>query len=155
MSNLSNFNTEVFTIINQIPISGEVNTKVGWKKHILRRCAKKDGLYDKSSGTMFFKANTWTAYLYDWQDYKAPGWIDDGYYALSEDEKEAFYTVNVGDLLVFGEIPDAEPTNIQEFNALVKKYRDNGGLITGCETYIKYKPNGNPWKTNHIEIIKG
>ena len=155
MSCLSNLNGQVFTIINQIPQSQTVATKQAWKKYRLTDCGKRDGLYDKSSGTMLYRANTWTAYLQNWQHYKAPTWLDGGYYALPEDEKSKYFTVNVGDLLIFADITDAAPATMQEFNALRDKYKDVGGVITGQEAYINYKPDGTPWATNHIEAIKG
>ncbi len=152
---LSNLNGKVFTIINQIPTSASVAAKTGWKKYRLTDCGKRDGLYDKSSGTMAYKANTWTAYINDWQQYKTPTWLDDGYYALPENEKSNYFTANVGDLLIFADITDDAPTTLQEFNALRDKYKDMGGIIAGQEVYINYKPNGTPCKTNHIECIKG
>ena len=152
--NLSNLNNECFTLINQIPASETVMTKTAWRKHRLSKCAKKDGLYDRSSGGMIFKANTWTAFLYNWQYYKKPLWNNDGYYTLSESEQEEYFTVNVGDLLIFADIPDKVPESLQEFNALRDKYKEQGGIITGTEVYISFKNNGVPWETNHIEVIK-
>ena len=149
----SNLNGQVFTIINQIPTSQTVTTKIAWKKYRLTDCGKRDGLYDKSSGTMAYRANTWTAYIMNWQQYKPPTWLDSGYYALAD--KSEHYTANVGDLLIFYDIADNVPTTLQEFNALRDKYKDMGGIITSQEVYIKHKPNGTPWKTNHIECIKG
>ena len=152
---LSNLNGKVFTIINQIPTSATVSTKIAWKKYQLTNCGKRDGLYDKSSGTMAYKANTWTAYIGNWQEYKPPAWLDGGYYALSDTDKAEYYTANVGDLIIFADVADTTPTTLQEFNALRDKYKDIGGVITGQEVYINYKPNGTPWGTNHIELIKG
>ena len=152
---LSNLNGQVFTIINQIPTSQTVATKTAWKVYRLTDCGKRDGLYDKSSGTMAYKANTWTAYINDWQQYKPPTWLADGYYALSDAEVAEHYTANVGDLLIFEDITDEAPTTLKEFTALRDKYKDIGGIITGQEVYVNYKPNGTPWKTNHIECIKG
>ena len=62
MSGLTKLNNKVFTIINQIPTSATVATKIAWKKYRFTNCGKRDGLYDKSSGTMSYKANTWTEY---------------------------------------------------------------------------------------------
>lgn len=149
----SNLNGQVFTIINQIPTSQTVTTKIAWKKYRLTDCGKRDGLYDKSSGTMAYRANTWTAYISDWKQYKPPTWLGGGYYALAD--KSEYYTANVGDLLIFYDIADNAPTTLQEFTALRDKYKDIGGVITSQEVYIKHKPNGTPWKTNHIELIKG
>ena len=152
---LSNLAGEIFTIINQIPESSHVSTRKQWIKNKLVNCGKRDGIYDQSSGTMAYKANTWTAYIYDWQNYRPPHWLEKGYYSLAEEEKTGFFTVAVGDLIVFADIPDDVPTNISEFNALKKKYESMGGIITGQEVYINYKPDGKPWRTNHIEAIKG
>lgn len=151
---LSNLNNQHFTIINQIPTSQSVMTKMAWKKRLLTKCNKKDGIYDKSSQGVVYKANTWTAYIFDWLEYKPPLWVDGGYYALADDAKVEFFTAAVGDLLIFAEIDDPVPTSIAEFDALRNKYKDCGGIITGAEAYISYRPNGKPWKTNHIEIIK-
>ncbi len=155
MIGLSNLKSEVFTIINQMPTSQTVATKSAWVKHTLTMCGKKDGLYDKTSGAMVFKANTWTAFIYNWKQYKKPLWTDGGYYALPDTDKGKYFTVSVGDLLVFDDIPDNTPETLQEFNALRDKYKYSGGIITGSEVYINYRPNGVPWRTNHIEIIKG
>lgn len=152
---LSNLYSEIFTIINQIPVSQTVATKKNWKKHRLEQCGKRDGLYDKSSGQMFYKANTWTAYLGDWQGYKRPVWVDGGYYTLTDMEQEKYFTANVGDLLIFADIEDEVPSTLQEFNTLRDKYKDNGGIITQSEVYIQFTSYGEPWKTNHIEVMKG
>lgn len=151
---LSNLCEDIFTIINQIPASQTVATKVAWKQYRLTNCGKRDGLYDKSSGTMVYRANTWTAYIHDWEKYKNPNWLTGGYYALPDGKKAEFYTVNVGDLLIFADITDSVPTTLQEFSALRDKYKDCGGIITGVEAYISYKPDMQPWQTNHIEVIK-
>ena len=152
---LSVLNNETFTIINQIPQAPNVATKITWKKHTLKGCDKKNGLYDKSSGTMVYKTNSFTAYVYDWQHYKAPNWLENGYYSMADIDKEGVFTANIGDLIIFADIPDVAPTTTAEFTALTQKYKDIGGLISGVNVHINYKPNGEPWRTNHIEIVKG
>ena len=152
---LSNLKNETFTIINQIPQSAAVSTKTAWKKVTLRRCSKTGGIYDRTSGTMVYKANTFTAYIYDWEQYKSPDWLNGGYYALADKDKGNYFTVNIGDLIVFADIPDTVPTTLQEFQALVTKYKDNGGTVSSAQAYINYNSDGTPWKTNHIEAIKG
>lgn len=149
---LSNLNNKTFTIINQIPQAPNVATKVTWRKYRLKRCDKRDGLYDKSSGTMVYKSNSFTVYAKNWENYKTPNWLDDGYYAMADDN---YYTANVGDLIIFADIPDDAPTTTAEFTALTQKYKDIGGIISGVNVYINHKPDGTPWKTNHIELIKG
>lgn len=154
---MSNLFSETFTIINQVPISqtNPDKTKTKYKKHYIHKCDRRDGIFDRSSGTMAYKANAWTVWCKEWQKYKPPIWTPDGYYALGDDEKDDYFTANVGDLVIFAEIPDVEPTTVQEFQALVNKYRDNGGTITQAQSYINYRPDGTTWATNHIEMIKG
>ena len=151
----SNLNGQVFTIINQIPTSATVATKIAWKKYRLDKCGKDDGLSDKSSSTTAYTANTWTAFIYNWQQYKPPTWLGGGYYALADEEKANYFTANVGDLVIFSDVFDDAPTTLQEFNALRDKYKDMGGIVTRQEAYINYKPNGTPWPKNHIELVKG
>lgn len=152
---LSDLNSQHFTIINQIPTSQTVSTKRAWKKHFLTKCNRRDGIYDKSSREVIYKANTWTAYIFDWIDYMPPLWFEGGYYDLDDELKDRCFTVAVGDLLIFSEIDDPTPKSISEFDALRNKYKDYGGVVTGAEVYINYRQNGKPWRTNHIEIIKG
>lgn len=152
---LSNLRNETFTIINQIPQSASVATKRAWKKYTLTGCDKKDGIYDRSSGTMVYKANSFTAFIYDWEHFMPPNWLKGGYYSLTDDEKSEFFTANTNDLIIFADIPDETPTTTAEFTALTQKYKDIGGLISGVNVYINHKPNGEPWRTNHIELIKG
>ena len=104
---------------------------------------------------MVYKANSFTAYIYDWQHYKAPVWLENVYYSMADMDKGDCYTANVGDLIVFADIPDPAPTTIAEFAVLTQKYKDIGGIISGVNVYINNKPDGAPWKTNHIELIKG
>lgn len=152
---LSNLKHETFTIINQIPQSASISTKVRWRKSTLHRCDKTDGIYDKTTDTIVRKANTFTAYISEWERFRPANWIGDGYYAMADADKDGFYTANVGDLIIFADIPDVEPVSAAEFSALVQKYKDLGGIISGVNAYINYKPNGEPWKTNHIELVKG
>lgn len=154
-SGLTEFNGETYTIINRIPKSAGTAETARFQKYTLNHCGRQGGIYDRTSGQMFYKANTWTVYLCDWQTFRPPNWMDGGYYALSESEQEKYFTANVGDLLIFADVSDAAPASISEFSALAAKYKDCGGMITGTEVYIRYKPNGTPWKTNHIEVVKG
>lgn len=151
---LSKLYDKTFTIINQIPTSATVSTKIAWVKRTIKGCDKTDGTYDKSTGTMVYKANTFTAYLKDWQNYREPNFSDNGYYSIYGTD-ETLYTANVGDLIIFREIEDPAPTTANEFNNLRSKYANEGGILTGVEAYINYHADGKPWRTNHIELIKG
>lgn len=151
---LSNLYDKTFTVINQIPTSQTVATKIAWVKHVVNGCDMVSGIYDKSTGNMVYKANTFTAYLKDWQNFREPNFSDDGYYSLYMTEK-SLYTANVGDLVVFRAIDDPAPTTMQEFNSLRTKYASEGGILTTVEAFINYQNDKTPWRTNHIELIKG
>lgn len=146
---------ETYTIVNQIPSSSVNAAKVLWKMRRLTQCGKRDGLWDKSSDTMIYHSGSWTVRCREWHSYKKPSWNEGGYYSLSDEDKPRYYTVSPGDLIIFGEISDAEPDSLSGFNALRDKYRDSGGIITGSEVFIHYYADGSPWITNHIKIIKG
>lgn len=138
----------------QIPTSPGIATKVKWIKYTLKGCDKTDGVYDKTSDTIVNKATSWTVYIKDWQSWRAPSWVGNGYYAQTALEKQNTYTIAVGDLIVFDDVDDVAPSSVAEFNALANKYKTNGGAVTSSEAFINY--NGStPWKTNHIEAVRG
>lgn len=150
---LSNLKNKTFTIINRIPVSCDNAQIVSYHKHTLKECDVKNSFADKTSGATVCKANTWTAYIGDWEHYKAPIWQKGGFYAL--ESKTGYFTAQNGDLLIFADIGDNVPENSQEFQALINKYKDCGGVITQATAYINFKDDKEPWKTNHIELIKG
>ena len=151
---LSNLFDKTFTVINQIPTSQTVATKIAWVKHTISGCDVVSGIYDKSTGNMVYKANTFSAYLKDWQNYREPNFSEQGYYSIYQTDK-ALYTANVGDLVIFREIDDPAPTTLKEFNDLRTKYANEGGILTTVEAFINYHNDKTPWRTNHIELIKG
>lgn len=149
---LSRLNDKTFTIINRIPKSADNAQITEWTKNTLKQCGKQGGISGgKTDQAMTFKASSWTALLFDWESYKAPDW-NTGYYALKD--KSGYYTAAPGDLIIFADIPDSVPVNEQEFQKLITKYKNMGGVITSAQAYISFKANGEPWRTNHIEVIK-
>lgn len=152
---LSNFNPQIFTIYNRITKGQESSEFAYAMRQRVENCASVGGVLDRTSGIMANRASTWTAFLHDWQRYKPPHWDKGGFYALSDSEKRGTYTVNVGDLIVFGNVTDKAPESLREFNALCEKYKNNGGVVTSCQAYIMFDAQGRPWSTNHIEAVKG
>lgn len=151
---LSNLFDKTFTVINQIPTSQTVATKIAWVKHTISGCDVVSGIYDKSTGNMVYKANTFTAFLKDWKNFHEPNFFENGYYTIYMIDKNA-YTADVGDLVIFREIEDPVPTTPKEFNDLRTKYSKEGGVITEKTAFINYHNDGEPWRTNHIELIRG
>lgn len=146
---LSELNGNTYTIINRVPLNNNSSKK--WVKHLLTNCGKKDGIYDKSQETMIYKNNTFTVYCNNWQEYLMPA----QYYNLSEAEQEEYYTAAPKDLIIFAPIEDTAPISTVEFETLKKKYSSQCAEITGVEIYVQYHNDGSPWRTNHIELIRG
>lgn len=151
---LSNLFDKTFTVINQIPTSQTVATKIAWVKHTISGCDVVSGIYDKSTGNMVYKANTFTAYLKNWHNYREPNFSEHGYYSIYKTDK-TLYTANVGDLVIFREIDDPAPTTLKEYNDLKMKYSKESGEASTVEAFINYHNDKTPWRTNHIELIRG
>ena len=52
------------------------------------------------------------------------------------DEKEKYYTVQVNDVVIFGEVDDVATTRRELDNLLETKYKNNGFLVTAVNEYI-------------------
>ena len=144
---LSNLCGKTFTIINQIPESDNRRKKVAWRMRKIKNCGKVGGVYDRSSGTMVKTSGEYTVYIKEPESYVSPA----EYYASDNTDK---FTLGKGDFIIFDDVDDAVPKNGDEYDALIDKYSDNGMTVSDFEIYINHKPDGTPWKTNHIEVIK-
>lgn len=152
---LSDLSGNTFTLINQVPQSaGDPSVRI-WVKRRIKGCQKRDGLYAGANDHTVFDKSAFTVFCNSWQSYRPPLFTDGGFYALSDTAKEPFFTVNPRDFIIFADVADNAPQSNAEFAALKKKYAGMGGVITGAEVYVQYKPNGTPWRTNHIEMTGG
>lgn len=149
---MTDFFTDTYTIINQVPVSADTATKNVFIKNKISHCCRRSGIYDKSSETIIFKRDSWTVRSKDWKRFRQPTFENGGYYSLND--KSGCFTANSGDLLIFAEINDPAPESIAEFKALADKYKGMGGVITGTEVFINYRSDGKPWETNHIKFIR-
>lgn len=149
---LSDLFDKTVTVINAIPKTEE--TPAAWTKTVLSDCAVSGGIFDRSSGTMVYAANTFTVYARAWRKYRVPSFSDGGYYSVYPTEKDAF-TANAGDLVILCAIDEDAPQTAKEFNDLRTKYAREGGILSSAEAFIRFKPDGTPWETNHIEMIRG
>ena len=52
------------------------------------------------------------------------------------DEKENYYTVQVNDIVIFGEVDDVATTRKELDSLLETKYKNNGFLVTAVNEYI-------------------
>ena len=122
------FNQKV-TIYNDIPSDG-VNPR-RFDRFVLTDCNISKGVLQNSDGTIEKVVNAITITTKDTEHYKPSL----KYRYLPIDEKEKYYTVQVNDVVIFGEVDDVVTTP-QEFQALQKKYKNNGFSVTAVNEYI-------------------
>ena len=122
------FNQKV-TIYNDIPSDG-VNPR-RFDRFVLTDCNISKGVLQNSDGTIEKVVNAIAITTKDTEHYKPS--LE--YRYLPIDEKEKYYTVQVNDVVIFGEVDDVVTTP-QEFQALQKKYKNNGFSVTAVNEYI-------------------
>lgn len=111
----------------------------GYAKHVLNRCMKTGGQYDKTTHAMINVPGIYTAYIGDWEDFRG-----------------GKYTLSKGDLIVFENVPDSAPQSSDDFDALADKYNDGsrGMIIANVSENVLFD-GGAPWSINHIEVTNG
>lgn len=117
------------TIYNDIPSDG-VNPR-RFDRFVIRKCTIQGGYVEKADGTIQNIANAKNIITKDIEHYKEP--IE--YAKLPQDVKDNYYTVQIDDFIVFGEVFDVVTTS-KEFEALQKKYSKNGFSVTEVTTNI-------------------
>lgn len=137
---MTNKFTETVTIYNDIP-EDEVNPR-RFYRHVVGKCLIYNALTESGENTIQRIINAQNVITKDTEHYKRPY----EYAKLPEDVKEKFYTVQIDDFIVFGEVDDVVTTS-DEFQRLQEKYIDNGFLVSSVQTYTKGE------KTNHIHIM--
>lgn len=128
-NNLTNLFSKKVTIYNDIPSDG-VNPR-RFDRFVIGKCSIQGGYVEKADGTIQTIANAKTVITTDIEHYKDP--IE--YAQLPQDVKDDFYTAQVDDFIVLGEVDDVVTTS-REFEALQKKYSKNGFSITAVTPYI-------------------
>lgn len=117
------------TIYNDIPADA-VNAR-RFDRFVIDKCNIQGGIVSKADGTIENIVNAVTIITKDVEHYKAP--LE--YAKLPVDLKEEFYTVQVGDFIVFAEVDDAVTTS-REFAELQSKYSDNGIVVRSVSPNI-------------------
>lgn len=117
------------TIYNDIPADA-VNDR-HFDRFVIERCNIQGGIVSKADGTVENVVNAVTVITKDVDRYKAP--LD--YAALPVDVREEYYTVQVGDFIVFAEVYD-EVTTSREFAELQNKYKGNGIVVRSVSPNI-------------------
>lgn len=117
------------TIFNDIPADG-VNLR-RFDKFVIDKCLTYNNLAEGADGTVQKIVNAQSVITKDVEHYKPPA----EYKQLATDKRDNFYTVQIDDFVVYGEVDDVVTTS-KEFQTLQQKYKDNGFLITGVNASI-------------------
>lgn len=112
-------------------------------RFVIEKCNIQGGFVDKANGTIRNVVNAKTVITKDIEHYKAP----DDYASLPVDLRENFYTVQVGDFAVFGEVDDVV-TTAAEFSQLQQKYKNNGIKVTFVSSFLNGMRTDNVTFTN-------
>lgn len=123
------FNSKV-TIYNDIPSDG-VNAR-RFDRFVIDLCNIQKGVLQNADGTIEKVVNAITIITKDTEHYKP--FLE--YRYLPIDEKEKCYTVQVNDVVIFGEVDDVATTRKELDKLLETKYKNNGFLVTAVNEYI-------------------
>lgn len=139
-SDMTNLWQARVTIFNDISQSD--GTRL-FERFVIDKCQISGQIIDKANETIRNVVNAQTVITKDIEHYKSP--IEYG--SLSVDERNNFYTAQVGDFIVFGEVDD-EVANAQEYAQLQIKYKNNGIKIVSVSANINGMAVDNVMMTN-------
>lgn len=134
------FNKKV-TIYNDVPSDG-VNLR-RFDRFVIDKCNIQKGVLQSADGTIEKVVNAITITTKDIEHYKPS--LE--YRYLPVDEKEKYYTVQVNDVVIFGEVDDVATTRRELDSLLETKYKNNGFLITAVNEYL------NGMAVDNVQII--
>lgn len=117
------------TIYNDIPYDG-VNLR-RFDRFVIDKCFIYNQMAESADGTVQKIVNAQNVITKDVEHYKTP--LE--YSQLAEDERENYYTVQVDDFVVYGEVDDVVTTS-KEWQSLQQKYANNGFSVTAANASI-------------------
>lgn len=126
---LKNKFVDKVTIYNDIASDG-VNLR-RFDRFVIDKCLIYNQATESADGTIQKIINAQNVVTKDIEHYKTP--IE--YKQLATDEKDKYYTVQIDDFVVFGEVDDVVTTS-KEFQNLQQKYKDNGFSVTSVNASI-------------------
>lgn len=117
------------TIYNDIPSDG-VNLR-RFDRFVIDKCLIYNQMAESADGTVQRIVNAQNVITKDVEHYKTP--LE--YSQLAEDERENYYTVQVDDFVVYGEVDDVVTTS-KEWQSFQQKYANNGFSVTAVNASI-------------------
>lgn len=116
------------TIYNDIPADAVNNRR--FDRYVIDKCNVQGGIVSKADGTVENIVNAVTVITRSIDHYKTPTDYKDTPIDLAND----FFTVQIGDFVVLGEVDDIVTTG-REFSELQQKYANNGFVIRTVSAY--------------------
>lgn len=126
---MTNFWKQKVTIYNDIPKNAVEERH--FDRFVIDKCNIQGGIVSKADGTVENIVNAVSVITKDVEHYKTP--LE--YAKLPVDIREDFYTVQVGDFVVFAEADDIVTTS-REFAELQSKYANNGLVVRSISPNI-------------------
>lgn len=121
--------TKKVTIYNDIPKTAVEERH--FDRFVIDLCNIQGGVVSKTDGTIENIVNAQTIITRDVKRYKSP--LE--YVTIPVDLREDFFTVQIGDFIVFDEVEDIVTTS-REFSELQSKYADNGMVVRSVSANI-------------------
>lgn len=128
-SGLTNIFKSKVTIYNDIPKNAVEDRH--FDRFVIDKCSIQGGIVNEADGTITNIVNATTIITKDVEHYKSP--LE--YASLPVDLRENYYTVQIGDFVVFAEVDDIV-TTASEFSQLQSKYKNNGIKVTSVSPNI-------------------
>lgn len=126
---MTDFWKQKVTIYNDIPKNAVEERH--FDRFVIDKCNIQGGIVSKADGTIENIVNAVSVITKDVGHYKTP--LE--YAKLPVDIREDFYTVQVGDFVVFAEVDDVVTTS-REFAELQSKYANNGLVVRSISPNI-------------------
>lgn len=126
---LKNKFVDKVTIYNDIPSDG-INLR-RFDRFVIDKCLIYNQMAEGADGTVQKIINAQNVVTKDVEHYKSP--LE--YSQLAEDERENYYTVQIDDFVVYGEVDDVVTTS-KEWQLLQQKYENNGFSVTSVNASI-------------------
>lgn len=133
--------TDKVTIYNDIASDG-VNPR-RFDRFVIDKCLVYEQMAESADGTIQKIVNAQNVITKDTEHYKSP--IE--YARLPSDLKEQYYTVQVDDVVIYGEVDDVVTSRRELDDLINKKYKNNGFIVTAVNAYLKGT------NTNNIHIM--
>jgi hypothetical protein len=125
--------TDLFT--NKVTIYNDIPKTAIEERHfdrfVIDLCNIQGGVVSRADGTIENIVNAQTIITKDVERYKSP--LE--YASVPVDLREDFFTVQIGDFIVFDEVEDIVTTS-REFSELQSKYADNGMVVRSVSANI-------------------